>query len=407
MALIQHFCHFRFDPSCSSPSYTFYFDALVPGFKKPMPKKHPHSIVRPLYCKGSTPATAVAAAEESQSFTADYLIHSCGLSPDAAAAASRRVRFGTPEKPDSVLALLRSNGFSSAQISKLVSRRPTLLLAAPESSLRPKLEFFYSIGMSRSELAKMLSRDPTLLCRSLRNQIMPSYEFLLNFLESDKKIISAMKRTSWILLMNYSKNLIPNLEHLSKLSVPKSCLSLLFAHFPEALLHNHNDFVETVGKVVEMGFDPQKSVFVLAVHVVSGKGNRSTMERCKEVYSKWGWSEDDIAIAFRKHPNCMILSERNINRTMEYLVKEMEWPARRIAHCPAILFFSLERRIIPRWAVIKVLLNRGLLKKDFSLSTFLLPPEERFLDKFVVGYTDEVPELMSVYRKKKGWKEVQ
>lgn len=188
--------------------------------------------------------------------------------------------------------------------------------------------------------------------------------------------------------------------------MPKSCLSLLFAHFPEALLQNHDELVETVSEVVEMGFDPKKTVFVLAVHVVSGKGNRSIMERCKEVYSKWGWSEDDIAVAFRKHPNCMILSERKINHTMEYLVKEMEWPARRIAQCPVILFFSLERRIGPRCAVIKVLLNKGLLKRDFSLSTFLLPPEERFLDKFVVGYQDEVPELMSVYRKKRDSKEV-
>lgn len=182
--------------------------------------------------------------------------------------------------------------------------------------------------------------------------------------------------------------------------MPKSCLSLLLAHFPEALLQNHSDFLDTVKEVEEMGFDPKKTVFVLAVHVISGKGNRSIMDRCKEVYSRWGWSEDDIVVAFRKHPNCMILSERKIDSTMEYLVNEMGWPARRLARCPAILFFSLERRIIPRCEVVKVLVEKGLLKREFSLSTFLLPPEERFLDRFVVGYRDEAPELMSVYRRK-------
>lgn len=186
MALIQHFRHFRADPSTSSSfSYTFHFTALFPRLNRPNSAKPTHFfIVRPLSCKRTTSATTV----KSLTFTADYLVQSCGLSPDAAAAASKRVQFCNPAKPDSVLALLRSHGFSSAQISKLVSRRPTLLLAAPESSLRPKLEFFYSIGISRSELAKILSRDPTPLCRSLRNQILPSYEFLLSFLESDKKV---------------------------------------------------------------------------------------------------------------------------------------------------------------------------------------------------------------------------
>ncbi|OWM87216.1 transcription termination factor MTERF8, chloroplastic [Punica granatum] len=415
LTLVQHFRHFRPGPSSSSSSssssstsfsFPFPFTALFP-LNKPNSAKPPRLFIfRPLSSKRSAYATA-ATDDKSLSFTADYLVQSCGLTPAAAAAASQRVQFSTPEKPDSVLALLRSHGFSNAQISKLVNRRPSLLLATPESSLLPKLEFFYSIGVSRSELAKILSRDPTPLCRSLQNQILPSYEFLLGFLESDKKIISAMRRTSWVFLLDYTKNLAPNMEHLSKLGVPKSCLSLLFAHFPEALLKSHEEFVENAREVVEMGFDLKKTVFVLAVHVISGKGNRAIMERCKEVYARWGWSEDDIKVAFRKHPNCMILSEKKIDRTMEYLVNEMKLPARRISQCPAILFFSLEKRIIPRCEVIKVLLKKGLLKRDFSLSTFLLPPEERFLDRFVEGYQEEAPELMSVLRRKRDSTEAQ
>jgi mTERF domain-containing protein len=48
---------------------------------------------------------------------------------------------------------------------------------------------------------------------------------------------------------------------------------LLLTHFPEALMQKHDKFGHIVNEVKEMGFDPTKSTFVLAIHVISGKGN--------------------------------------------------------------------------------------------------------------------------------------
>ncbi|THF93930.1 hypothetical protein TEA_017620 [Camellia sinensis var. sinensis] len=334
------------------------------------------------------------------SFSVSYLIHSCGLSPESAISASEKVKFESPEKPDSVLNLLTTHGFTNAQITNLVRRRPVLLLANPEKTLSPKLEFFQSIGVSRTDLARTLSSNPTLLTRSLENQIIPSYNFLKGVVQSDKKVVSALKRTSWIFLEDHKKNIVPNIAVLREDEVPESSIALLLTHFPEAIMQKHDQFREIVNEVKTMGFNPLKSTFVLAVHAISGKGNKSIWDRCYEAYRKWGWSNDEIHLAFKKHPHCMILSEKKITRAMDFFVNKMGWNSKMIARCPVVLFFSLEKRIIPRCSVIQVLSVKGLIKKDLSLSSVLLPVEKCFLERFVTKYEEEVPELLSVYQGK-------
>ncbi|KAK8639564.1 hypothetical protein V6N13_137939 [Hibiscus sabdariffa] len=346
--------------------------------------------------KPITPKTS----SKQRPFTVTYLINSCGLSLESAIAVSEKIQFQSPERPDLVLALLRNYGFSKTQISNLIRKRPLLLLSHPENILVPKLEFFRSIGLSSSEVARTLSSDPTLLTRSLENQIIPTYEFLKSVLLSDEKIVAALKRTTWIFLEDPSKSLIPNTAYLKELGVPQNCVSLLLTHFPEAVMQKHDSFCETVREVKEMGFEPRKSTFVLAVHALSGKGNKSIWDKCFEVYKRWGWSKDDILSAFRKHPHSMMLSEKKIMKSMDYFVNEMGWPSRAIAECPVVLFFSLDKRIIPRCSVFQILSSKGLIKEDFSLTTVLLPVEKRFLERFVSRYQEEVPELLSVYQGK-------
>lgn len=334
-------------------------------------------------------------------FTVTYLINTCGLSLESAISASEKVRFQSPERPDLVLALLRNYGFSKTQISNLVRKRPVILSANPDNILLPKLEFFQSIiGLSSGDLTRTLSADPTLLIRSLENQLLPTYEFLKSVLLSDEKIVSALKRTTWIFLEDPSKNLMPNIAYLRELGAPQNCVSLLLTHFPEALMQKHEDFVGIVTEVKEMGFEPRKSTFVLAVHALSGKGNKSIWAKCFEVYKKWGWSKEDILTAFRKHPHSMMLSEKKIMKSMDFFVNKMGLSSRMIAQCPVILLFSLEKRTIPRCSVFQVLLSKKLIKEDFSLTTVLLPVEKRFLERFVIKYEDEVPELFSVYQGK-------
>jgi mTERF domain-containing protein len=102
--------------------------------------------------------------EEKLSLAVSYLINSCGLSKKSAILASQRNRvlFQSPERPDSVLNLFKENGFSNAQISKIVRKHPRILLSHPEKILLPKIELLRSIGFSIPDLITSISSYPFL-----------------------------------------------------------------------------------------------------------------------------------------------------------------------------------------------------------------------------------------------------
>lgn len=165
-------------------------------------------------------------------------------------------------------------------------------------------------------------------------------------------------------------------------------------------MQKHEQFKKIVNMVKEMGFDPSKFTFVQAVHAISGKGNNSIWDRCYESYGKWGWSKDEILSAFKKQPNCMLLSEKKITKAMDFLVNKMGWNSKDIARYPAAMLLSLEKRIVPRCLVIQILSSKGLVKKELSLSTIMTPSEECFLERNVIKYEKKVPRLLSVYQGK-------
>ncbi|PRQ55715.1 putative transcription regulator mTERF family [Rosa chinensis] len=148
-----------------------------------------------------------------------------------------------------------------------------------------------------------------------------------------------------------------------------------------------------------MGFDPQNVSFVKAIPALSGK--ETTWKRCQEVYKRWGWSENHIGSAFRLSPQCVVMSEKKLIGIMEFLVNKMGWQSQTIAKYPHVLTYSLQKRIITRFSVVRVLFLKGLIEEEIvSLANVISRSEESFLDRFVNRYLRQVPQLLDVYRGK-------
>ncbi|GFQ03339.1 hypothetical protein PHJA_002477700 [Phtheirospermum japonicum] len=334
-------------------------------------------------------------------YVISYLVSSCGLSPENAISASKRVHFDSPDKPNSVLNFLQKQGFTKTQIADLVKGRPKFLLSNPEKSLLPKIQFFSRFaGVSQNDVVAIVSRYPSLLTRSVENRLAPSYEYLKDIIGT-KKMVSLFRRGSWSFGNFDPEIVIPNVDLLREIGVRSSFIEFSLSQYPEIVCLKHDEFRAVVEEVKQMGFDPLKSTFVLAIHARTGKGNLALYDRCYDVYSKWGWSRDDILMAFRKHPNCMICSEKKITRVLEFVVNELGRNARSVANCPNIIFFNMERRIVPRCSVVHILSTNGLVKKNWSLPTVLCPAEKVFLNRYVTRFKEELPELYDIYLSKK------
>jgi mTERF domain-containing protein len=319
------------------------------------------------------------------------------LSTKSAILASQRVLFQSPERPDSVLNLLKENGFSNAQISQIVRIHPPVLLSHPEKTLLPKIELLRSIGVSSSDLLTIVSSNPVLLKRNLKKHLIPCYDFLKSVLLVDEKVLTTFKRAPRVILYDVTNTMAPNIALLRQLGAPPSTISFLVTNFPSTAFIKHTKFVEAVHQVMEMGFSPLKTVFVMAIQVLL-KMSKPKLESRLELYKRWGWSKDMALAAFKRYPNCMLSSEENITKTMDFLVNKIGWPSTLIATNPAVILLSLEKRIIPRCSVVQILLAKGLVKNNLSLGTFLLPTERIFLEKFVIRFRDDVPQLLNVYQ---------
>ncbi|KAJ0039079.1 hypothetical protein Pint_23995 [Pistacia integerrima] len=324
----------------------------------------------------------IATNSKKQSFTVSYLINSCGLSPQSALRASKKVQFETSKRPDLVLTWFRNNGFSETQISDLIRVRPRLLLYNPEKNFLPKLEFFRSKGILES---------------SLKNRIIPSFTYLSNLVQSTEKTITVVKRFPPIIYCDLQNGLPPKINYLLDNGVPEPKVLMFLCNWPKVFV-SYPRLKEAVDFVKKLGITPSMSQFVIAICIMSFT-RKSEWDKKFDVYKRWGLSEEEILTAYRKNPWCMMTSENKIMVVMDFFVNKMGWEASAIAKRPGLFQLSMEKRIIPRASVLQYLSTNGLLKnKRLSATPFKLC-EKTFLQKFVNCY-DEAPRLMKLYNEK-------
>ncbi|XP_030512363.2 transcription termination factor MTEF1, chloroplastic-like [Rhodamnia argentea] len=334
------------------------------------------------------------------SFAFSYLVNSCGLSPESALYVSNRVVFETSARPEAVIDALKSHGFSQSQISGIIRKWPGLILANPERTLLPKLNYLRSVGFSGSDLARIITGGPYLLRRSLEKHLIPNFGRLRDFLGCDKNAVTAIRRSPIILVRGFEATVGPFVKILRDNGVREARILWLVRRQSTMMIRLSDHLEEIMMKTKGMGFDdPSLAKFAVAISAVMGM-SESTWERKIEAYSWWGWSRDDAMRAFVKSPGCMTLSEGKIMAVMGFFVKEMGFESSFLLRHPRLMSLSLEKRIRPRCLFFKHLLSHGLMKTKMGLTTLLTISEEDFLQKFVTPHLKEAPELLDIYREK-------
>uniref|UniRef100_A0A2P2K4K7 Uncharacterized protein LOC105628384 n=1 Tax=Rhizophora mucronata TaxID=61149 RepID=A0A2P2K4K7_RHIMU len=346
----------------------------------------------------SNEPNAMEISTKEHSFTVNYLIHSCGLSVKSAKSVSKKVQLKSRQRSDSFLDFLKRYGFTDSQVSKIVRSQPHLLLCNFQKSVLPKLEFFSANGIVDSKLTELISKQPIILSCSLEKRIIPGYNFLKGVLVRDDFVVKSMSR-SWTIPLDVQNIVAPNVSHLREIGLPQSLIIRSLKDYPSVFFSDLRKFEEKTKKVIDMGFSLTKMKFVLALGALVCQ-SESKWDHKIEVYQRWGWSEDDVLLAYKKEPICMLLSEKKITGAMEFFISKMNLKSSVIAAHPDLLFYSLKKRIIPRFSVIKILRSKKVLKRDLSATTLLKMTERHFLDNYVIKYQDHLPQLSDVSKEK-------
>jgi mTERF domain-containing protein len=112
-------------------------------------------------------------------------------------------------------------------------------------------------------------------------------------------------------------------------------------------------------------------------------------------------SEDEVFAAFRNQPAILNFGEENIRKKVRFLLDELKLGIHDVIARPVIMGYSLEKCVLPRCAVLSVLMREGKIQRDIKLLPALLAGSSScFLTRFVFRHADDVPDVVKAYEGK-------
>ncbi|RCV46074.1 hypothetical protein SEVIR_9G507500v4 [Setaria viridis] len=364
----------------------------IPSAAGADPSRRPYPIDALLSHGYSSAALAGAPLPEPCPATVSNLT-SCGLSPASTAARKHSIR--SADRADAVRALFRSYGFTDADITEIVRRASAVFTLDPDRILRPKLDLFASLGVR----PRRLSTAPILFMRSLDNHLVPCVQFLRGVLGTDADVCDAISRTPRGLLADLEKNMRPAVAALRRLGLPDEFISKLITIEMGVLMLSPDRITQIFEylKLLDLGVTDRGFLYAFrALCCLS----RETWLRKVALYQSFGVSEGELLKAFKKQPTITLFSDEIITKKLQFYLDELKLEVSDVMRHPVLMGYSLEKCIIPRCAVLSVLMREGKIEPNIKLPTALLGSAKNFSDKYVMRYAHDVPDVVKAYEGK-------
>ncbi|KAJ8434263.1 hypothetical protein Cgig2_010473 [Carnegiea gigantea] len=334
---------------------------------------------------------------------ADQLVHSLSFSRQQAFSISDKLvqtrRFSGPNKvsdpnvlrkADSVIGFLKQNGLDQSHIRDMVSSLPKILMCKVDKTLKPKFEVLQEHGFSGPDLAVVVSADPSILLCGLNSTILPVLRALGELLSTDDavaimKTMKGLKRSSFRTVANF---LLPNIALFQNYGIPMELIRKHLLARPSAFVRSTKS-LETILIRVEgkLGIPRNSRMFFYGVYLLSSNCERNIESKC-QVFKSFGWSQSDIRELMRRGPNCFRLSEENIKKSLNYLMKELGCEPKFVISNVFLLTCSLESRLVPRYRILMVLKEKGLVRQNYAFPSAVKLSESQFLMKFVLPFEE-------------------
>lgn len=343
----------------------------------------------------STTSSRALAPPETH-FMVQYLISSVGLSPEEALKASRTLptNLQSTKNPDSVIRFLKETGLTPAHIKTLIAWYPRLLCANVQKTLAPRARELESDGFAGQMLVQLLRSNPFAL---ILKGVLPRLRFWRAFLGADERnLLRALKRNRALINYDIDRKITPNITLLRSYGLSDQHIATVMMRANGFILRSPDSMKALIEQTEKLGFARDSGMFMQGLSVVAML-TRPTLEKKMELFKRFGWSEADVLLAVKKYPNILTLSEENVHLKMKFLEEQVGCSQSYIKLRPSLLAYSLEKRLMPRHSVLKILKSKKLIKKDLDFNTAMATSEEQFVDKFVLSYEEQVPNLHQIY----------
>lgn len=339
--------------------------------------------------------STVSSSPPSSGFAAQYLIDSCGLPSDKALRASRYIpQLKSPDKADAVLRFLRRIGVTEPHIRAAASRQASFLCIDLERHLKPRVAELKEIGFSPSDISLVLSICPQVFAyRKLQQKI----QFWLQIFGSKEKLLFLFEKSFFLLTVNFETSVLPNLSFLKEqCGLSDRQIVRLITSLPRLIVSKHANLESKAKRAEELGISRSSKMFVYALVAVS-RLNQDIIDARILYLKSHGFSHEEVTGLISRYPQVLEITEELIGRKMDFLINEACCDRLHLVRNPVLLRYSLEKRLIPRNHVRKLLKCKGLPAANQSIAAFVLPNEKQFIEKFVLPYELAIPGLQQAY----------
>ncbi|XP_037454877.1 transcription termination factor MTERF8, chloroplastic-like [Triticum dicoccoides] len=324
----------------------------------------------------------------------DYLVRTCGLTrPQALKASAKLSHLKSPSKPDAVLAFLAGLGLSAADVAAVVAKDPQLLCAKVEETLAPNVAELTGLDLSPSEIARLLSLGPDRFrCRSIVSKL----QYCLPLFGSSENLFRALKSGS-VLSSDHERVVKPNVAFLRECGLGACDIVKLYVLTPSPLNISTERLRTAVACVEGLGVSRGSPMFRHALQAVAFLNEEKITTKVEHLKETFRWSDAEVGIAVSKAPSLLTKNKESLQRRSEFLISELGLEPAYVAYRPAMLTYSLEGRIRPRYYVVKFLKENGLLKRDPSYFTVFKESGKAFNKMFIHPHKEAAPHLEKDY----------
>ncbi|XP_008809521.2 uncharacterized protein LOC103721197 [Phoenix dactylifera] len=348
----------------------------------------------------STFTTAVAASAGNLSaephFMADYLVASCGLSPEKAAEASKPLRrIKSRQQPDSVMDFFKKHGFDDSHLKKLISWYPRWLAFDVEKTLAPKFRALHDLGFTGPALTHIVLSNPVVINHSLHH-VVSKIQFWRDLLGSDEHLKKFLKGNQWLLGRSIEKTIQPNLSVLKDCGISDQRITLVLKKHPRFILQKPDALRALIDRAEGLGVLPGSTMFHWALWVLF-LVSQEKFDAKLEVLRGFGWSEAEFLAAFRKAPAFLTGSVSSMREKMNFLMRDSACAPSYVARHPVLLTLSLAKRLIPRNRYLEALKSKELHGGAYDVYTAMVCSEKKFLHYYVLRHIDKFPDLSELY----------
>ncbi|KAL7085553.1 hypothetical protein ACP275_14G287800 [Erythranthe tilingii] len=351
-----------------------------------------------LLCKSRAPfslyfSTCIEQQPQTNPVLSDFLVQNHHFRPQAASQiASGLTGLKNPhQKSDLLLTFLKEIGFSVTQMENILKSWPELLSANLDKIIKPKIKIFQEFGFSANEIVEMISKEPSILHSSADKRVIPSLSILKGLLGSTAEVAKFLRVSGWYLKTDLDKTLVPNMNFLISCGIPTEKIIWLMYYFPRFLLQKSENMEKFVARADQLGANRSSKMFVHSVRAVSSMNN-DTWEHKMKAFRDLGFSEEGILRLFRVEPLLFCISEEKIRKLERFLLATGKYDLSCIVKNPTSLTRSIEKRYEPRFQVLEILEGKNLIKNWPSFSALYKMTDNKFFEKFVGPYYNEVGE---------------